>query len=152
MDAIDPTVRTQIEHLVCEHNWLTDHGHADKLWELFTPDAVTEGPMGTMVGQDGIREWGARRVRVTAGIVRHVFGGLRLAWVDGVLTGTTYYLAYRDSSPNPLVPASMGEFQDEYAQVDGQWRIRHRVIKPIFGAENAAAHAQRVAQAEPGAA
>ncbi|MCL2482887.1 MAG: nuclear transport factor 2 family protein [Propionibacteriaceae bacterium] len=144
MDIIDAGTRTEIEQLVFEHSWRMDHGHADQVWELFTEDAVSEGPMGTMVGRQAIKEWGARRVTIAAGLVRHVFGGMRLAWVGSVLCGTTYYMAFRDSSPDPLVPASMGEFQDEYAQVDGRWRIRKRTVVPILGTANAAAHAQRV--------
>lgn len=150
MTQIDSTTRVEIEQLVAEHHWLLDHGRADLLHTLYTEDAVSTGPMGTMDGREAIRAWGERRVGQDGGIVRHFSGGTRLSMQDGVLHGTTYYLTFRDSSADPLVPASVGEFQEQYARVDGRWLIRRREIVPIFGAANAAAHARRLSQGQPG--
>jgi hypothetical protein len=137
--------RVAIEQLVAEHHWLLDHGHADRLHTLYAEDAVSVGPLGTMTGRDAIKAWGERRVTQDAGTVRHFSGGTRLAWVDGVLTGTTYYLTFRSTQEDPLRPASVGEFREEYVEEGGRWLIRRREIVPVFGAENAAAHAQRLA-------
>lgn len=150
MTEIDVATRVQIEQLVAEHHWLLDHGRADLLHTLYTEDAVSTGPLGTMEGRDAIRAWGERRVTQSGGVVRHLSGGTRLSVEDGVLRGTTYYLTFRDSSPDPLLPASVGEFREEYANVDGRWLIRRREIVPVFGAANAAAHARRLAEGGQG--
>jgi len=146
--AVTTEIRVAIEQLVAEHHWLLDHGHADRLYTLYTEDAVSVGPLGTMNGRDAIKAWGERRVTQDAGIVRHFSGGTRLAWENGVLTGTTYYMTFRSTQDDPLHPASVGEFREEYAQVDGQWRIRRREIVPVFGGHNAAAHARRLAEGD----
>ncbi|HEY4536626.1 MAG TPA: nuclear transport factor 2 family protein [Enteractinococcus sp.] len=145
MSNISTETRVEIEQLVAEHHWLLDHGHADKLYTLYAEDAVSVGPLGTMEGRDAIKAWGERRVTVDGGIVRHFSGGTRLTYEDGVLTGTTYYMTFRDSQSDPLQPASVGEFREQYVQVDGKWRIKRREIVPVFGQQNAAAHAKRLA-------
>lgn len=145
MPEVTPKIRSEIEQLVAEYHWLLDHGHADQLHLLYSPDGVSIGPLGIMEGRDAIKAWGERRVKIKAGIVRHFSGGTRLAFEDGMLRGTTYYMTFRDSQPDPLHPASVGEFREQYVQIDGKWLIRHREIVPVFGAENAANHAKRVA-------
>lgn len=148
MRRVTPEIRAEIEQLVTEHHWRLDHGQADQLHTLYAEDAVSTGPLGTMEGRDAIKAWGERRITVDAGLVRHFSGGTRLAFVDGVLCGTTYYMTFRDSQPDPLHPASVGEFREQYVQEDGRWLIHRREIAPIFGGANAAAHAQRLAAGE----
>ncbi|MDF1477691.1 nuclear transport factor 2 family protein [Leifsonia sp. H3M29-4] len=146
MTEVDVETRVAIEQLVSELLWRLDHGKADTTWELYTEDAVSTGPLGTMDGRDAIKAWGQKRAAVTDVVGRHFIGGIRLAWVDGVLTGCTAYQTFRDSSPDPLVPASVGEFREEYRLVDGRWLIARREIVPVFGGANAAAHAARLAE------
>ena len=145
MSEVSPETRAEIEQLVTEHHWLLDHGHADQLYTLYAEDAVSYGPLGTMDGREAIKAWGERRVKADGGIVRHFSGGTRLSYEDGVLTGTTYYMTFRDSQDDPLHPASVGEFREQYVQIDGKWRIQRREIVPVFGQQNAAAHAKRLA-------
>jgi len=138
-------VRAAIEQVVAMHHWLLDHGRADRLHTLYAEDAVSVGPLGTMEGRDAIKAWGERRVTQDGGTVRHFSGGTHIYVQDGVVHATTYYLTFRDSQPDPLRPASVGEFREQYVEVNGRWLIRRREIVPVFGAENAAAHAQRLA-------
>lgn len=145
MSEITAQIRSDIETLVSEFHWLLDHGQADKLHLLYAEDGVSVGPMGVMEGREAIKAWGARRSQITTGIVRHFSGGTRLSFEDGVLCGTTYYMTFRDSQANPLNPASVGEFREQYVNVDGKWLIHRREIVPIFGAENAAKHAAKIA-------
>lgn len=145
--VVDAQTRTEVEHLIAEMLWRLDHGHADQLWELYTEDGVSHGPMGTMEGREALRAWGEKRVTAPMPEGRHHIGGIRLAWEDGELTGCVQYVTYRASSENPLVPASVGEFRERYRQVDGQWRFTERRVVPIFGGANAAAHARSVAEA-----
>ncbi|MCQ1952213.1 nuclear transport factor 2 family protein [Arthrobacter sp. zg-Y238] len=148
MPEVTSEIRAEIEQLVTEHHWLLDHGHADRLYTLYAEDAVSTGPLGTMDGREAVKAWGERRAKMDAGVVRHFSGGTRLAFENGVLCGTTYYMTFRDSQSDPLHPASVGEFREQYTQVDGRWLIHRREIAPIFGAANAAAHAQRIAAGE----
>jgi ketosteroid isomerase-like protein len=146
MREIDVDTRVAIEQLIAELLWRLDHGRADTTWELYTEDAVSTGPLGDMAGRDAIKEWGQRRAKITGVVGRHHVAGIRLAWEGNELHGWTQYVTYRDSSENPLVPASVGEFREVYRKVDGIWKIARRHIAPIFGGPNAAAHAKRLAE------
>lgn len=141
--------RLAIEQLVTELLWRLDNGQADRMWELYAEDAISEGPMGTMTGSNAIKAWGEKRVKTPAGKNRHFIGGIRLSWVDGQLHGCVQYMTFRESMENPLVPASVGEFHEVYTQVDGQWKIARRKVVPLFGGANAAAHAKSINTQEP---
>lgn len=145
--GVDAATRVEIEQLISELLYRLDHDRADTTWELYTDDAETIGPLGPMVGRDAIRAWGATRARQTGIVGRHMIGGVRLAWEGEELTGTVAYLTFRDSSADVLRPASVGEFRERYRRVDGRWLFSRREIVPVFGGANAAAHAQRIADA-----
>jgi hypothetical protein len=140
---VDVETRVEVEALINEMLWRLDHDRADTAWELYTEDGVSVGPLGTM-DREQSKAWGAKRAQQTDIVGRHFIGGIRLAWVGDVLTGTVTYCTFRDATENPLVPASVGEFREEYRKVDGEWRFARREIVPIFGGANAAAHAQRL--------
>lgn len=144
MSKVTHEIRTEIEQLVAEYHWLLDHGHADQLHLLYTDDCISVGPMGVMEGRAAIKAWGEKRIKINAGTVRHFSGGTRLSFDQGMLCGTTYYMTFRDSQSDPLRPASVGEFREQYVNVDGTWLIKRREIVPVFGAENAANHAKRI--------
>lgn len=146
MREVDVATRVAIEQLVTELLWRLDHGEADTTWELYTEDAVSTGPLGNMDGREAIKAWGERRAKITGVVGRHLIGGIRLAWEGEELHGWTQYLTFRDSSENPLMPASVGEFREVYRKVDETWKIARRDIAPIFGGTNAAAHAKRLAE------
>lgn len=146
MRKITVETRVAIEALVVELLWRLDHGKADTTWELYTEDAVSTGPLGDMDGREAIKAWGERRAKVMGVVGRHLIGGIRLEWVSDELHGWTQYLTFRDSSENPLMPASVGEFREVYREVDGEWKIARREINPIFGGMNAAAHAKRLTE------
>jgi hypothetical protein len=146
--GVDVQTRVEIEQLISELLWRLDHNAADTSWELYTEDAVTVGPLGPMNGREAIKAWGAKRAQQTDIVGRHFIGGIRLAWEGEVLTGTVAYLTFRDAAEDVLKPASVGEFREQYRQVDGEWRFARREIVPIFGGGNAAAHAKRLAEAD----
>ena len=146
--GVDTETRVAIEQLIAELLWRLDHDKADTTWELYTEDAVSVGPLGVMDGREAIKAWGAKRALQTDLVGRHFIGGIRLAWEGDVLTGTVAYLTFRDASKDVLKPASVGEFREEYRQVDGEWRFARREIVPVFGGANAAAHAKRLAAGE----
>jgi hypothetical protein len=145
--GVDTETRAEIVQLVSELLYRLDHNRADTTWELYTEDAVTVGPLGTMNGRDAIKAWGAKRAQQTDVVGRHFIGGIRVAWEGEVLIGTVSYLTFRDTSEDVLRPASVGEFREQYRKVEGQWRFARREIIPVFGGANAAAHAKRLADA-----
>lgn len=135
MNTVDTETRCAIEALVAEHSYRVDHNQSDRVHELYTEDGSLTG-LATMNLPDleAIRAWGAERVQDTDTVVRHIQSNLRLRWEDGVLRGHLYYQMLRGTTEDTsnAAPVSMGEFDDEYAQVDGQWRIRTRVISRFF--------------------
>lgn len=145
MSEVTGEIRSEILALVAEFHWLLDHGHADKLHLLYAEDGISVGPMGVMEGRQAIKAWGERRAKISAGIVRHFSGGTRVFFENDVLCATTYYMTFRDSQQDPLHPASVGEFREQYVNIDGKWLIQRREIVPIFGAANAANHAAKIA-------
>ncbi|GAA4168734.1 nuclear transport factor 2 family protein [Gryllotalpicola koreensis] len=146
--GVDAATRAEIEQLISELLYRLDHNLTNTTWELYTEDAETVGPLGPMVGREAIKAWGAKRALQTDVVGRHFIGGIRLAWEGDVLTGTVAYLTFRDASEDVLKPASVGEFREQYRQVDGEWRFARREIVPVFGGANAQAHAKRLADAE----
>jgi hypothetical protein len=146
--GVDPETRAEIEQLISELLYRLDHNLADTTWELYTEDAVSEGPLGPMNGREAMKAWGAKRAQQADIVGRHFIGGIRLAWQGDVLTGAVAYLTFRDSADDVLKPASVGEFREQYRKVDGEWRFARREIVPVFGGANAAAHAKRLAEAD----
>ncbi|MCA1005731.1 nuclear transport factor 2 family protein [Rhodococcus hoagii] len=135
MKTVDTDTRCAIEALVAEHAYRVDHNLSDRVYELYTEDGSLTG-LATMnlPDLDAIRAWGAERVHDTDTVVRHIQSNLRLRWEDGVLRGQLYYQMLRGNAQDTsnAAPISMGEFDDEYAQVDGEWRIRTRMISRFF--------------------
>ncbi|TWG94999.1 SnoaL-like protein [Nocardioides sp. J9] len=131
MSTPTPEQALAVQQLVHEYGFRNDHGQADRLHELVTEDYTSTGPMGTMNGREALRTWGRARLSNTSQ-VRHVLSNLRVFVEDGVLRATSYYVAYRDTGANPAVPASVGEYHDTFAVVDGELRLAAREVVPVF--------------------
>lgn len=131
MTLATPEQALAVQQLVHEYGFRNDHGQADRLHELVTEDYVSTGPMGTMSGREALRSWGEARLANTSQ-VRHVLSNLRVFVEDGVLQATSYYVAFRDTGANPAVPASMGEYHDTFAVVDGELLLAARDVVPVF--------------------
>lgn len=120
----------EVTQLIFELGFRNDHS-ADTMYELVAEDYSSTGPMGDMNGRAALAAWGAKRV-TNPSQVRHVLSNVRVFEVDGVLSATTYYVAFRDSGDNPAVPASMGEYHDTFTRVDGALRFASRRVVPVF--------------------
>lgn len=126
-----------VQQLVAEYAFRNDHGQADRLHELVVEDYRSSGPMGDMVGREALASWGAKRVQ-NPSQVRHVLSNVRVFRNEaGALASTAYYVAFRDSGSNPASPASMGEYHDTYAEVDGGLLLASRTVVPVFADANA---------------
>jgi hypothetical protein len=133
--TVTAEIRAAIEALTTEHAYRVDHQLSDTVWELYTADGSLTGLASMQLPtREAIQAWGAERVTDTDTVVRHVQSNLRLRWEDGTLKGNLYYLMLRGTAAehSNAAPVSMGEFDDEYALVDGEWRIRARVISRYF--------------------
>lgn len=133
--GVDAALRAEIDALVTEHSFLVDHNRHDELADLYTVDGTLTG-LATMNFRSPaeIRAWAVARVADTTMVVRHLQSNLHLRWDGDVLRGTSYYTMLRGTvaEPGTASPFSMGEFEDEYARIDGAWRIRHRRINRVF--------------------
>lgn len=120
-----------VQHLIHEYGFRNDHQQADRLHELVTEDYTSTGPMGSMEGRAALKAWGEARLSNTSQ-VRHVLSNVRVFAEAGVLKATSYYIAFRDTGANPAVPASVGEYHDTFAEVEGTLLLASREIVPVF--------------------
>ncbi|KQW64882.1 nuclear transport factor 2 family protein [Variovorax sp. Root411] len=129
-------LRLEIQALTAEHAYRLDHGEADTLHELYTVDGELLGlPPSDLVGRDSVAAWGAARVKLPR-VSRHVETNHRLWWSNEGLRGTLYASVFRSETTDAVdtTPLMVGDYEDLYAQEDGQWRIRSRVIRRAFRA------------------
>jgi 3-phenylpropionate/cinnamic acid dioxygenase small subunit len=131
MSQVTPEQALAVQQLIHEYGFRNDHQQADRLHELVTDDYTSTGPMGSMEGRAALKAWGEARLS-NPSQVRHVLSNVRVFAEDGVLKATSYYVAFRDTGANPAVPASMGEYHDTFAEVDGTLLLASRDIVPVF--------------------
>ncbi|WP_182909262.1 nuclear transport factor 2 family protein [Microbispora sp. H13382] len=131
MTSVSTEDRLAVMALLAEHAYRNDHGLTDTLWELYGEKCRSEGPMGTMVGRDAIRQWGIRRLG-NPSKVRHVLSNIRVFWSEGRLCATSYYVAFRDTHANAATPASVGEYHDTFEKVGDEWLLAERRVVPVF--------------------
>lgn len=130
--------RIAIEKLVMEFSYLLDHGRADEVARLFTPEAVFENPRQglRLVGRPSISDYYARRARDSR-TTRHVSTNLRIVFeTPDRAAGTrlvTYYRGDGAGRPFAAEPASVGEYTEIFVRGDdGQWRFALRRNELIF--------------------
>lgn len=130
-------IRAQIEALSTEYYYRIDHGDAESVAELFTPDGVFQpGGSPPLVGREAVRAYYARRSKTF--ITRHVSTNLRLTYVDArhveAVRVFTHYLgdSAEGAGPYPAIP-SVAEYRETLVRGDdGQWRYASRVAMAIF--------------------
>jgi uncharacterized protein (TIGR02246 family) len=129
--------RAQIDALATEYYYRIDHGDAEGVAELFTPDAIFHpGGVAPIVGRDAIRTYYARRPR--SWLTRHVTTNLRLAFIDDdhveAVRIFTHYFGDTSKAPGPY-PAypSVAEYRESVVRgADGMWRYSSRVATALF--------------------
>lgn len=138
---IDPAARHAIEQLIVEHAWLIDHGQADRVPALFTPDGRMFGVGPDKIGRDAIAAWATARAAMADRRSRHVMSNIRLQPSGpDKMRGTAVLTLFRhdgdgDSggagSPAPLM---VGEYEDVFQRdATGVWRFAERRLVPLFG-------------------
>lgn len=133
--GVDAAIWITIQQLVTEHSYLVDHGRADELASLYTPDGELLGlPPKDLLGREHIAEWGRNRVMMTNRTARHVESNLRLSWDHDTLRGTLSVMMFRSDTADlsGTSPQMVGEYQDEYSFGAEGWLIRRRSIQRVF--------------------
>ena len=135
--ALPLEARIEIGDLITEHAWLIDHGHADRLPQLYTEPCALRGVGEDLIGMDALRAWSVKRAAMTTRTARHVCTNIRL--VDeghGHARGTVLVTLFRHDGPTSgaPVPFAVGEYDDRYALCpDGRWRFESRRFSIVFG-------------------
>lgn len=133
-------IERECARLVNAYAQYIDLGQAERVVELFTEDAVWEGPGTRMAGREEIRKGFAARQR-SRRVSRHVCTNLRVDVVDeDEARGIVYLTLYRhdpqegaEGRAAPLDgPVVVGHYRDRFRRVDGAWRIAHREIEVAF--------------------
>ncbi len=135
--AEDALIRAQIEALTTEYYYRIDHGNAESVAELFTPDGVFKpGGSGPYVGREAIRAYYAARSKTI--VTRHVSTNLRLTYIDpdhvDGLRVITYFRGDPAEGPPPYhtTPGLM-EYHESFVRGhDGQWRFASRRVELLF--------------------
>ncbi|CAN5204465.1 hypothetical protein BH09ACT6_BH09ACT6_05120 [soil metagenome] len=134
---VDTETRLAIQELVTEHSYLVDHGRAEELAGLYGPDGELLGlPPANLIGRNAIAGWGRDRVRMTNRTSRHIESNLRLEWAGDSLTGLMSVMMFRSDTDDltNTTPSMVGNYHDEYVQIDDVWYFRRRRIVRAFAA------------------
>lgn len=149
---MDDGTRTQIERacerLVMTYTHLVDFGGADKIADLFTEDGeFVGGGANLMKGKEQLKKGFGRRQK-SKRISRHVCTNLLIDVIDDDnAKGLVYLSLYRhdpkeDAGPDPMKGAAplpgpnlIGQYEDTFQRVRGQWLFAQRKIGVAFLAE-----------------
>lgn len=126
----------ELSRLAIEHGWLTDHGRADEVHELYIDDGKLTLPNGTIRGREAIADWGRQIVNYTPWrTIRHVCGNMRFIY-DGEngAIGTTILTVFMvaGDAPATTVPYNVGEDHDRFVRTEHGWRFVSREWVELF--------------------
>lgn len=133
--------RLALEELNSNFCFFLDHGHIDKLLELFTEDAHYSHGSRRSNGRAEIASVFTRRTEAGPRTARHLYSGLQIEILSPIQArGTSVCMTFAYDGLAPVVPAIphlVADFIDEYeCDSQGVWRISKRHIERIFVAEN----------------
>ena len=120
------------EALMYEYADRIDHGAASTVCELFTDDGEWTSPTIRAAGRDGIRSFFGQREAMATRVTRHVVANIHITVTAADrASARSVAIEYRDElGPDGLVtdsaPAIVGDYEDEFHRVDGQWLFHHR--------------------------
>lgn len=136
-DAERVAIRAEVEALLHEYYYLIDHGEAESVQHMFTPDAVLRiVSREPLRGRAAIAEHYANRSKAL--VTRHVTSNLRVRHLgpDHVeaLRVITYYrgLTTDGPGPYPATPAVVEYTEELVRGDDGRWRFTSRKSIPLF--------------------
>jgi len=141
MTLDDLLAREAIRELVTRYNSYGDTGKFDRLWDLFTPDAVMEvgpvrGERRTYAGLENVKQifTGAQDrvqsqpVAADPPYVRHFTATHQIDLVDADhATGRCYFSVIIGGDGKGGLD-HWGRYIDEYVRLDGAWRFQRRRV------------------------
>jgi hypothetical protein len=130
--------RSEIEALNAEFAWRIDHGHSERVAELFLPEgSYGRADGGRSVGREALCRAYAARADRGPRVARHLFTNLRLVFGDDpdLVHGHCILLLYAEDGQAPL-PAEanlVADYEDIYQRdSDGRWRYASRTVSHQF--------------------
>jgi len=125
-----------ILRLNAKFSWLVDQKDGAGVPDLFTPDGYygleTRGARGRAEIQAFYqmrKAWGRRDSR-------HIFSPVCMTQEsDNHIKGTTMLTLFSASGdgPHPTDIHLISDYDDTYVKVDGVWKYKSRIIRPVFG-------------------
>lgn len=127
--------RAAIDALGVEFFYRLDHGLAETLPDLFTPDGTQDSGTGapTLRGREAIRASYQKRSKTN--VTRHVITNMHVTFEGRDRARVIRYLTfYSGSPPAPLVAQpSVGEYEEVVVRgEDGRWLFESRKLTRIF--------------------
>lgn len=136
---LDSADRIELADLLAAYaRGVDDRLPADKMQELFTDDAVIEGPWGSHQGIEGVRAW-VEAGRAHADLqFRHLISNTvaRPGAVPDEAEISAYFVQYATdapkdgASPTPPRLVYVGVYDCAARRVKGAWRLCRRVVRP----------------------
>lgn len=135
--AENDEVAAACSQTVMDYAFYRDRPDADKVAELFTPDASMSLLGEVFAGRGAIRD----RVAAGAGgaVFRHLISTINIVVNEGGLgaQGVSYVTVYRGSAsdlPQPLPDRAMaiGEYHDRFVMSHNGCQIAERAFVPVF--------------------
>lgn len=118
----------QLKALYCE---ICDDGHnPDRIVTIFTDDGVWEGKgIGTATGHGEIRSLFERFQKMMS-FTQHMTMNPRIEVNGDTATGTWYFFGPFTFRDNNQAKWQATRYHEQYAKVDGVWKIKHLLIAP----------------------
>ncbi len=130
-ESVDIEVQRAIEQLLTEFAYRVDHGQADRVHELFTPDATLSTPAFVLNGRDEIEARFKARAQDTARRTRHFWSNLRLSREGMAIVAITNALTVVASEG--VAPILMGgSSRDVCVRRDDGWAFQSRALTIVF--------------------
>ncbi|WP_158764807.1 nuclear transport factor 2 family protein [Terricaulis silvestris] len=129
--VVDVETQRAIEALLTEFAYRVDHGQADRVHELFTPDATLSTPAFVLKSRDEIEERFKARAKDTSRRTRHFWSNLHLSREGETIVAVTNAMTV--VAPEGVAPLMMGgSSRDVCVERDGRWAFQSRALTMIF--------------------
>lgn len=130
-ESVDVEAQRAIEALLTEFAFRVDHGQADRVHELFTPDATLSTPAFVLNGRDEIETRFKARAQDTARRTRHFWSNLRVSREGDAIVAVTNALTV--VAPEGVAPILMGgSSRDVCVRRHDGWAFQSRALTIVF--------------------
>jgi hypothetical protein len=113
-----------------------DHNGGRAVHEWFLPEGTLNFGKELVRGRDEIAETYRKRRDGTGRVARHVATNLHEERLDedtARVTSIVVLFAGNGTPPLPqLLPQFVGDVEDVFVRVEGEWRLRSRTMTPVF--------------------